>query len=1067
MMPWNLHLQSILMVASLYFLQFPMTVMLTAEENSPTIRPEITEIQALIHQADSLAEASRIDSAIVLGNLALEKAKMAFDEADTITAEALTVLGKCYYKKSSYNKAESLFEESLKIREDILGLDHPEVAQCLNYMANLYQDLGQYAEAESLYQEALAIWEKTLNPNDPLLAEIYNNLGNLHFDLSHYSRAEPLYEKALEIWKINYGSDDQNVAIALNNLASLYQDLGRYNEAESLYQQAITISKKISRGSPNVATYTNNLANLYYDLGRYTEAETLYKEAISIFKTRLGIKSPSMARELNNLASLYQDTGRYIEAESLYKNAIAIRKETFGPDHYLVALTLNNLGNLYQDLGKYAQAESLYEDALQIRIKTLGPNHPDVASSYNNLATIALETGDFAKAESLFNKSLPILESALGKDHPTVARVLNNIGYFYYLQGDYCAAGPYYERALTIHLNTLGRSHPRTSADLEGFAKNRAALGEFEKSLAIYKDLQGSSRKFIDYAFQATSEDQKMRYIEKYPIIDNSFLSLALLSPSGETKRAALEMVLNGKAVVLDAVSAEREIAYCSYDDEIIEKSKRHAQVSGEIASLVLTGAERMEPEIYRNRLMALNATRDSLEADLSRNCEEFKIDPRRKRFRVGVRDVEDALPEGAELWEFVRYGPYDFKGPGSDKERTGPLRYLAFTLDGGGDITLTDLGDASQIDSLVMEARRQIYEAREVVNSPLVLESERQLAKITGELYKRIFAPLKSMSKEGGAIFISPDGQLNLLPFEILPTPEGGYVIEKYRISYLSSGRDLLKFQYEEENSDMALVMADPDFDLSGGELAQYREKALNRKEEKAFALNPTRGASTCLNPQFVPLPLSRVESGSITKTIEEKGGLRVEAYYGPETLEETLKGMHQAPRILHLATHGFFCKDLDTGENRAIENPLLRCGLALAGANRRRGSGEADGQEDGIITAFEVSGLNLVGTELVVLSACETGLGEVRNGEGVFGLRRAFQQAGAASILMSLWKVPDKETCELMDRFYENWLGEGMGKGEALRQSSLRILHDLRKKHGVAHPLLWGGFILGGNPF
>jgi CHAT domain-containing protein len=525
-------------------------------------------------------------------------------------------------------------------------------------------------------------------------------------------------------------------------------------------------------------------------------------------------------------------------------------------------------------------------------------------------------------------------------------------------------------------------------------------------------------------------------------------------------------MILKSKAVVVDAVSAEKEIAFCSYDDNIRRKAERHAEICGEIATLALAGAGKIETGIYRERLIKLYSIKDSLETELNVKCTEFRDELHSRKFEVA--DIAGIIPEGSVLWEFIVYEPIDFQKPGSGGDRIGPPRYLAFTLDNKGRITLNDLGDATEIDNLISEARKAIYDARETVYSPLVEESEKRLTGVTGELYKRIFEPLTSSLGNNRYIFISPDGQLNLIPFEILPAPDGQYVVEKYEISYLSSGRELLKFKRKREPGNWALVMADPDFDLSGDRLTRRRERVLKQSGIFTVEYTPTRGASDCMNKLFPGLPYTQRESMSVVRTLEKNSGLRVESYYGGEVLEEVLKGMESAPRVLHLATHGYFCEDLSMVRGRTLENPLLRSGLALAGANRLMSTGgvTVDWGEDGILTAFEVSGLNLVGTELAVLSACETGVGEIKNGEGVYGLRRTFQYAGAETILMSLWKVPDRETYRLMSGFYKNWVGEGRRKREALRQSTLTLLNDLRKRYGTAHPLLWGGFILAGNP-
>ena len=416
-------------------------------------------------------------------------------------------------------------------------------------------------------------------------------------------------------------------------------------------------------------------------------------------------------------------------------------------------------------------------------------------------------------------------------------------------------------------------------------------------------------------------------------------------------------------------------------------------------------------------------------------------------------------------LWEFVRYAPYDFENLDTGRDRRSSPRYLAFTLDREGTVTLSDLGEAAVIDSLVSEARRMIYDAQAMVYSSRVSEAEQRLSKITRELYVKIFAPLESGLNERDIIFISPDGQLNLLPFDILPYSDDRYVIEKYRISYLSSGRDVIKFEENSSTSDWALLIADPDFDLAGSPSAEWKTWAKKYMQTIPKRWMPTRGISSCLEDKFTPLPYTQNEAQSVVETMTRLTRLKIKYYSGKDAREEILKVLSDPPRILHLATHGYFCEDL-SGDG-IIENPLLRSGLAMAGANylREQSDDGAFQDEDGILTGLEVSGLNLQGTELATLSACETGIGEVRNSEGVFGLRRAFQLAGVETILMSLWRVPDEETGEIMVQFYESWLG-GQNKAEAFHLSVLNLIHRLREKYGAAHPCLWGGFVLLGNP-
>lgn len=327
------------------------------------------------------------------------------------------------------------------------------------------------------------------------------------------------------------------------------------------------------------------------------------------------------------------------------------------------------------------------------------------------------------------------------------------------------------------------------------------------------------------------------------------------------------------------------------------------------------------------------------------------------------------------------------------------------------------------------------------------------------------------------GTLFLSPEGQFNLIPFEALADGSGKYLTERYTFNYVASGRDLVKFGQPKRESKPPVLVANPAFDLSARErIAQAKESG--KPTLLAQALRASRHSTAQRGMDLESLAGAVAEVKSIAALLRDS---LPAVYTGPEALEENVKRL-QSPRIAHFATHGFFLQDQDLlaatekqrfGEHlggwervslAGIENPLLRSGLALAGANRF-GKEELKDADDGLLTALEISGMDLTGTDLVVLSACDTGLGEVKCGQGVFGLRRAFLHAGARTVIMSLCKVPDKETKGLMVEFYRRWLKTG-NKVRALQESQLSILKQRRVRYGAAHPLFWGAFIAMGDP-
>jgi CHAT domain-containing protein len=493
-----------------------------------------------------------------------------------------------------------------------------------------------------------------------------------------------------------------------------------------------------------------------------------------------------------------------------------------------------------------------------------------------------------------------------------------------------------------------------------------------------------------------------------------------------------------------------------------------------QIAQKTLAGPGEEGAQTHRQLLVDLNVQKERLEAELARKIPEINLE--RKLRAVDRSVIAQALPGQSVLVEFVRFKVFNFKAvPARGETQWKPARYVAFIIPAAqpDDVQMIDLGEAKPIDRMIAALRSLITHESENGGSrglgALPVEEVQTESQLKGiELRKTIFDPLITALRGRKRLMLAPDGDLTRLPFEILPTDEGHCLIDDYRISYLSTGRDLLRFATESTiQPEEPLLIADPDFDL-GDTLSTTPVETTHPSGRQSRDLKRA-------DLHFGQLPATRLEGERIGKMLE------VQPWLEGAALEAHLKAC-RSPRILHMATHGFFLEDREQESNQefpglgavgwqeegdvgrlsgaGLENPLLRSGLALAGANTwlMRGNPPVEA-EDGILTAEDVSGLDLLATEMVVLSACETGLGEIRTGEGVFGLRRAFVLAGARTLVMSLWKVPDQETQELMEDFYRRVL-DGQSRAGALREAQLAI----RAKH--PDPLYWGAFICQGDP-
>jgi CHAT domain-containing protein/Tfp pilus assembly protein PilF len=981
-------------------------------------------------------------------------------------------------KQGKNNEALPLAAEALHIAEETFGAENPNTATALKKLGGTYYALGKYDEAEPLYKRALAIREKSLGPDHPDVAKSLNNLANLYSAQGKYAEGEPLYKRALAIREKALGSDHPDVAQSLNNLANLYYAQGKYAEAEPLHKRALAIREKVlGPDHPDVATSLNNLAKLYEDQGKYAEGEPLYKRALAIWEKSLGPDDPDVAFSLNNLANLYVDQGKYSEAEPLYKRALAIREKSLGPDHPDVATSLNNLADMYAEQEKYAEAEPLDKRALAIFEKALGPDHPDVAASLSTLAMVYADQGKYAEAEVLHKRALAIFEKALGPDHPIVAASLTALAMVYADQGKYAEAEPLYERALAIREKALGPDHQYVAQSLNNLALLYWALGKNGEAGSFFeRNLQNLSKRF-EYSFTYMSEKDRLEFLEQAQVTFPAYFSFCLAYHENDPALvgAMYDVLLWEKGLVGSSIAALRARVASTGDAQAVKLFEELTAKKSESARLVTT-----QPPDWQEARMRVDTEANDLEQQLTRRVSSLA--EQKYLARTTWRDIQKALKPDEAAIEFVRFPYHD------GKKQTGKTYYVALVVRPESPRpVLIQLGDTHELEGKSFSA----YRAEVGSRGARAADIEAQAATSPWRsLHDAVWKPLEPALAGAKRVYISPDGPLNEIPLGILQGTDGLRVMEKYDVRIVSSTRDLLR-PIHPPTSNTAILVGNPRFLLTDEEQrTAVNQLRSSENPEQSILLTsaslPSNPASGTLSRDAIergvcdplppaggvlcPLPGTAAEAQSIGELLREKDW-HVSSYQGEQALEEVVKRVTR-PRLLHMATHGFFESDqqVKLGDSLGVtpsgfEDPMLRSGLFFAGADRiLNGKPPIEGIENGVLTAYEATALNLQGTELVVLSACETGRGQVQNGEGVFGLRRALQEAGSESVLMSLWSVPDRETQELMTLFYKNWL-DGMDKPEALRSAQIKERDQVEKRYGKDLPYYWGAFILVGR--
>jgi len=992
-------------------------------------------------------------------------------EAQEERWEELNDRARKFHRQGHYTEAITAGQEAMRLAETAFGVADARFAAAVNNLAEIYRMQARYADAEPLFLRALALREKAAGPDDPQVAATLNDLAELYQDEGRFAEAEQSYKRALAIREKRLGPRRLEVAMTLNNLGELYRVEGRFAEAEPLHLRALAIKENaLGPDHPRVATTLNNLAALYTDQSKYRQAESLYLRALRIAEVALGPEHPDVASSLNNLAELYKVQGKYLEARPLYTRVLDILVKTVGREHPMVADTLNNIAGLLAALGQQAEAERFYRQALEIEEKALGAEHPGVAMGLANLGSILAERNDFAEADPLLRRSLTIREKIYGPQHYAVANSLNNLAAVYDRQGKYAQAEPLYLRAAAILEQSVGPDHQDTGAALSNLGSLYDAWGRPAQAEEFYGRSLGNFSRRLEQHFAYMSEKERLGFLDTIAPAFPSYFSFCFRN-GGQNPALAGKMydvLLWQKGFVAASVATMRAKIAASGDREALALLDRLTAKKTKLAALA--AARPADREQWQRVVTRLEDEANQLERELVGRS--ASVAEEKKLARVSWRQVRQALRPGEAAVEVVRFHFHD------GKKWTDKSYYVALvvTPETTAGPRVVMLGDASKLEGDPIVAYQQQVglgpaAGRAARGAEPAEPAKPTVAVSASSFYDAFWKPLEAALGGARRVYLSPDGVLNQVSLGVVAAGDGRLLMETYDLRIVSSTKDLLR-PPGRPASNAAVLIGNPDFSLDE---ATYRAalRSFQKTEVAALAAAPSGNldrSAQLRGGTLAPLPGTQAEVEGVSSLLN-KQRWNVEVFTQQNALEESVKRVRR-PRVLHVATHGFFESDQQrkqrgTADARpsGLEDPMLRSGLYFAGADRAlSGKTVAEDLDDGVLTSYEATQLNLQGTELVVLSACETGLGQTAAGEGVFGLRRALQVAGAEAVLMSMWAVPDRETQELMTLFYQKWL-EGKDKHQALREAELEMRERVRKRYGEDRPQLWGAFVLVGR--
>lgn len=1037
------------------------------------------------------------------------------------TATDLANLGNLYQDEGKYPTAEKALQQALAIHQKLPGDNNENIATDANNLALVYLRETKYADSELLYKKAVQIYESRGDAAG--IATALGGLGTVYDDEFKYADAEQAFSQALAADLKALGPQHPVIGLNLSHLADIYSNEGKFADAEQTYAKAmVSEQRSTSPDQITIALIEENMGALFREEGKYPQAESLLLQAMASRARVLGPNHPDVAGALTDLGRLYEHEFRYSDSERAFKSALAIDLKALGEQNLQTLATAVDLANLYASHGQTSQAEPLFLSAVPLYLKLLGDSNKevgkvfldagqlmlterkldgaakminsagqvyaraegadstDVAKCLDKLGSVAEDMGRHADAESLHKRALAIFEKKSGPDSLDLTPALEGLGRIYKYQKRFAEAEPMYQRQLKIDQAHLQPNDPMLRTDEEDLAALYFAWDKPAQAAPYFQTELGQLEEEFRTNAATMSERDRILYFSTQQLELPVFFSFVAKyhDQIPELAGQMYDALLEEKGLIAASAAAMRAAVAVSGDPQAVQMLDKLTSDRAQVAALV--EAKAGDPANYRAQLDRVASEANDLEQALMRRS--AALSQQKAQNAATWRDVQKMLKSGESAVEVTKFPNHN------GIALTGDFLYVALVVTPEcKQPTLVVLGDAKELEAAPMTAFRgdvgqtRGLAAEEAQAAPGQAEAG---APNTSAAYATFWKPLESAIGGARRVYVSPDGVLNTIPMGLMVDDDGKLLMEKIQLRIVNSTKDLL-LPVHVTQTKSALVVGNPKFDLTAAQqkaaIAELRGGAPGAGAPQApdqAARVPSAGTTQFAarggdlkGGDLNPLPGTQVEVDTIGKLLKTAGWQAME-YTGELALKDTVTQAH-APRLVHIATHGFFLSDEEltaTAEERGEkanvnEDPMLRSGLFFAGANRvREGAVPETGVDDGVLTAFEASQLNLQGTELVVLSACETGLGKELNSDGVFGLRRGLQEAGADAILMSMWSVPDRETQELMSLFYQKWLS-GMEKPEALRQAQLEERETVKKRYGKDLPFYWGAFVLIGR--
>jgi CHAT domain-containing protein/tetratricopeptide (TPR) repeat protein len=986
------------------------------------------------------------------------------------TAQGLSDLGYVLTLAERYGPAEDALDRALLILDRNPSLNVLLLASTLERKGSLLLERGAYGAARPILEKALGL-ATTNAPIHPITARLLDSFGNLCWFQDNRLDAERYYRSALELAEHSLNPGHPAIATYLRDLATSRQSAGYLAEAQSLQERAVAIDRRtLGERHIEYAYQLNDLADTRAAKGDFEEARRLYEQSLDIIVKRFGRDQLDVATLSNNVALLLARLGEFEQARDYMNQAVAIWQHKLGPEHPYVGLAFGSLAEVFGNQGQFDAARIFYERALAVRQHALKPTHSDIAQTLTSLAETVGHLGDVRKAKGYSLQALAIWRQNGSSNNPWYARAIAVDAELALLAGDRRAAQEF-EDAISRLQTIMGPTHPEVAAARAGLAAALLRRGDYGDAMTQALGAEDAERDYVRVTTRYLAERQALFFAAHRPLALDIALDALRRDPSSSNTLRVLNAVIRSRSLVLDELATRQRTISERRTPALDAATKALVEARQRLANLVVQGPDINHATMYLPLVIQARQDKEQAERRLAEQSAQFRGEL--ALARAGLEDVRPVLPPRSALVSFVRYA-VGITGDPAEWHRNQSWSLAAFIVCAGKSrVSFVPLGAAAALERTIARWRTAIAGvSNSVAPTP---RDEIAVRRLGAELRQRVWDPVSARLPGITNVLIVPDGPLNLVSFASLPTSNGEFIVERGpSIHYLSAERDLIASGNRRLEPGSLLAVGDPAFE----------DEPLPTRR----SMDPCHGFGSLA---FGPLPATRQEvdeiagiwsrtaAGTTTVTRPKNPALRARVLWGADATEAAVKRLAPGQRVLHFATHGFFLGSECTAPKQrtrgvgglsgfavvadSLAIPLLRSGLALAGANRRRTQSGA--REDGILTAEEVASLDLDGVEWAVLSACDTGVGELRAGEGVIGLRRAFHIAGVHTVIMSLWAVEDESARQWMNELYTARVLRGLTTIEAVRSASVTVLRDRRRRGLSTHPFYWAAFVAAGD--